>query len=213
MRLRQETNTKMLEVIRVAVETITNCDVVIRTRQKDFVQARSIFYRFARDNKQTLQAIGKFLERDHATVMHSLKNFEHEVKFDPDFRSKYNAVKDIIGNLDVKECENATETLLEAYELRNANLIEENAQLRDNIARLMTQDTIDKLLVGIPEDRIQYFIDNQLKSFVNIEQAIIRREADKRQADIEDKNEFKRLAMHEEGGKTTDGLKYYYASI
>lgn len=213
MRLRQETNTKMLEVIRVAVETITNCDVVIRTRQKDFVQARSIFYRFARDNKQTLQAIGKFLERDHATVMHSLKNFEHEVKFDPDFRSKYNAVKDIIGNLDVKECENATETLLEAYELRNANLIEENAQLRANVARLMTQDTIDKLLVGIPEDRIQYFIDNQLKSFVNIEQAIIRREADKRQADIEDKNEFKRLAMHEEGGKTTDGLKYYYASI
>ena len=213
MRLRQDTNTKMLEVIRVAVETITNCDVVIRTRQKDFVQARSIFYRFARDNKQTLQAIGKFLERDHATVMHSLKNFEHEVKFDPDFRSKYNAVKDIIGNLDVKECENATETLLEAYELRNANLIEENAQLRANVARLMTQDTIDKLLVGIPEDRIQYFIDNQLKSFVNIEQAIIRREADKRQADIEDKNEFKRLAMHEEGGKTTDGLKYYYASI
>ena len=213
MRLRQETNTKMLEVIRVAVETITNCDVVVRTRQKDFVQARSIFYRFARDNKQTLQAIGKFLERDHATVMHSLKNFEHEVKFDPDFRSKYNAVKDILGNLDVKECEDATETLLEAYELRNANLIEENAQLRANVARLMTQDTIDKLLVGIPEDRIQYFIDNQLKSFVNIEQAIIRRESDKRQADIKDKSEFKRLAMHEEGGKTTDGLKYYYASI
>ena len=184
MRLRQETNTKMLEVIRVAVETITNCDVVIRTRQKEYVQARSIFYRFARDNKQTLQAIGKFLERDHATVMHSLKNFEHEVKFDPDFRSKYNAVKDILGNLDVKECEDATETLLEAYELRNANLIEENAQLRTNISRLMTQDTIDKLLVGIPEDRIQYFIDNQLKSFVNIEQAIIRRDADKREADI-----------------------------
>jgi len=213
MRLRQETNTKMLEVIRVAVETITNCDVVIRTRQKEYVQARSIFYRFARDNKQTLQAIGKFLERDHATVMHSLKNFEHEVKFDPDFRSKYNAVKDILGNLDVKECEDATETLLEAYELRNANLIEENAQLRTNISRLMTQDTIDKLLVGIPEDRIQYFIDNQLKSFVNIEQAIIRREADKREADIKDKSEFKRLAMHEEGGKTTDGKKYYYASI
>jgi len=213
MRLRQETNTKMLEVIRVAVETVTNCDVVIRTRQKDFVQARSIFYRFARDNKQTLQVIGEFLERGHATVIHSLKNFEHEVKFDPDFRSKYNAVKDILGNLDVKECENATDTLLEAYELRNANLIEENAQLRTNVARLMTQDTIDKLLVGIPEDRIQYFIDNQLKSFVNIEQAIIRRDADKREADIKDKSEFKRLAMHEEGGKTTDGKKYYYASI
>ena len=110
MKIKQETNTKMLEVIRVAVETITNCDVVIRTRQKEYVQARSIFYKFARDNKQTLKAIGNFLQRDHATVMHSLKNFEHEFKYDPDFRARYNSVKDIVGNLDVKECEDATDT-------------------------------------------------------------------------------------------------------
>lgn len=213
MKIKQETNTKMLEVIRVAVETVTNCDVVIRTRQKEYVQARSIFYKFARDNKQTLKAIGNFLQRDHATVMHSLKNFEHEFKYDPDFRARYNAVKDIVGNLDVKECEDATDTLIEAYELRNTNLIEENSQLRTNIARLMTEDTIDKLLLGIPEDRIQYFIDNQLKSFVSIERAILKRDADKRQADIKEKQEFKRLAIHEEGGKTTDGKKHYYASI
>ena len=213
MKPKQETNTKMLEVIRKAVETVTNCDVVVRTRRKEFVQARSIFYKFARDNKQTLQAIGKFLERDHATVMHSLKNFEHEVKFDPDFRGNYNAVKSILGNLDIKECENATETLLEAYELRNTNLIEENSQLRANIARLMTEDTIDKLLVGLPENRIQYFIDNQLKSFVNIEKAILKRDENKRQADIKAKKEFKRLAMHEEGGMSTDSKIFNYARV
>ena len=61
MKPKQQTNTKMLEVIRKAVETVTNCDVVERTRQREYVQARMIFYKFARDNKQTLQAIGKFL--------------------------------------------------------------------------------------------------------------------------------------------------------
>ena len=213
MKPTQETNTKMLQVIRKAVETITNCDVADRTRQKEYVQARSIFYRFARDNKQTLQAIGKFLRRDHATVMHSLKKFEQDVEYDSLFRANYNAVKDILGNLDVKGCEDATETLLEAYEMRNTCLIKQNTELRAKLSRLTSDDAINELLTGIPENRIQYFIDNQLKSFVNIEKAILRRDEAQREADIKAKKEFKRLAMHEEGGMSTDGKIFRYASI
>ena len=213
MKPKQKTNTKMLEVIRKAVETITNCDVVERTRQREYVQARSIFYRFARDNKQTLQAIGKFLKRDHATVMHSLKKFEQDVEYDSVFRANYNAVKDVLGNLDVKGCEDATETLLEAYEMRNTYLIEQNAELRAKLSRLTSDDTINELLTGLPESRIQYFIDNQLKSFVNIEKAILKRDEAQREADLKAKREFKRLAMHEEGGLSTDGKIFRYASI
>ena len=213
MRPKQQTNTKMLEVIRKAVETITNCDVVERTRQREYVQARSIFYRFARDNKQTLQAIGKFLERDHATVMHSLKKFEQDVEYDSLFRANYNAVKDILGNLDVKGCEDATETLLEAYEMRNTYLIKQNTELRAKLSRLTSDDTINELLEGLPEDKIQYFIDNQLKSFVNIEKAILRRDEAQREADIKAKKEFKRLAMHEEGGLSTDSKIFNYARV
>ena len=213
MRPKQKTNTKMLEVIRKAVETVTNCDVVERTRQREYVQARSIFYRFARDNKQTLQAIGKFLKRDHATVMHSLKKFEQDVEYDSVFRANYNAVKDILGNLDVKGCEDATETLLEAYEMRNTYLIEQNAELRAKLSRLTSDDTINELLTGLPESRIQYFIDNQLKSFVNIEKAILKRDEAQREVDLKAKREFKRLAMHEEGGLSTDGKIFRYASI
>ena len=213
MKPKQKTNTKMLEVIRKAVETVTSCDVVERTRQREYVQARSIFYRFARDNKQTLQAIGHFLERDHATVMHSLKKFEQDVEYDSVFRANYNAVKDILGNLDVKGCEDATETLLEAYEMRNTYLIKQNTELRAKLSRLTSDDTINELLTGLPESRIQYFIDNQLKSFVNIEKALLKRDEAQREADLKAKREFKRLAMHEEGGLSTDGKIFSYASI
>jgi hypothetical protein len=194
MRPKQQTNTKMLDVIRKAVETITSCDVVERTRQREYVQARSICYRCARDNKQTLQAIGQFLKRDHATVMHSLKKFEQDVEYDSVFRANYNAVKDILGNLDVKGCEDATGTLLEAYEMRNTYLIEQNTELRAKLSRLTSDDTINELLTGLPEVRIQYFIDNQLKSFVNIEKAILKRDKAQREADLKAKREFKRLA-------------------
>ena len=213
MRPKQKTNTKMLRLIATAVETITNCDVVERTRQREYVQARSIFYRFARDNKQTLQAIGKFLKRDHATVMHSLKKFEQDVEYDSAFRANYNAVKDILGNLDVKGCEDATETLLEAYEMRNTYLIEQNTELRAKLSRLTSDDTINELLEGIPEDKIQYFIGNQLRSFVNIEKAILKRDKAQREVDIKAKKEFKRLAMHEEGGLSTDSKIFNYANV
>ena len=213
MKPKQKTDTKMLQVIREAVEAVTSCDVVIRTRQVEYVQARMIFYKFARENKQTLQAIGKFLKRDHATVMHSLKKFKQDVQYDSAFRAKYNAVRDILGNLDIRECENATETLLEAYEMRNANLIKQNAELRAKLSRLTSDDVIGQMLIGLPDNRIQYFIDNQLKSFVNIEKALLKRDADKREADLKAKREFKRLAMHEEGGRVDDGKKHYYVSI
>lgn len=202
-------NKKMLQVIREAVEAVTRCDVVTRTRQVEYVQARMIFIKIARDNKETLQAIGGFIGRNHATMIHSLKKFEQDVQYDSGFRAKYNSVRDILGNLDIKECENATETLLEAYEMRNANLIKQNAELRAKLSRLTEDDTINELLTGLPEERIQYFINNQLKSFVNIEKAILKRDEAKRQADIKSKKEFKRLAIHEEGGMTTDGKKVY----
>ncbi len=213
MKTKQKTDTKMLQVIREAVEAVTSCDVVLRTRQVEYVQARMIFYKLSRDNKQTLQAIGRFLNRNHATVMHSLKKFEQDVQYDSAFRTKYNAVKDILGNLDIKECENATETLLEAYEMRNANLIKQNAELRAKLSRLTSDDTINELLEGLPEDKIQYFIDNQLKSFVNIEKAILRRDEAQREADAKAKKEFKRLAMHEEGGLSTDSKIFNYARV
>ena len=213
MKPKQKTDTKMLRLIATAVETVTNCDVVERTRQREYVQARMIFYKFARDNKQTLQAIGKFLKRDHATVMHSLKKFEQDVQYDSAFRANYNSVKDILDSLDVKGCENATETLLEAYEMRNTCLIEQNTELRAKLSRLTEDDTINELLTGLPEERIQYFIDNQLKSFVNIEKAIMKRDKAQREADIKAKKEFKRLAMHEEGGLSTDGKIFSYASV
>ena len=213
MKPKQKTDTKMLRLIATAVETVTNCDVVERTRQREYVQARMIFYKFARDNKQTLQAIGKFLKRDHATVMHSLKKFEQDVQYDSAFRANYNSVKDILDSLDVKGCENATETLLEAYEMRNTCLIEQNTELRAKLSRLTSDDTINELLTGLPEERIQYFIDNQLKSFVNIEKAILKRDEAQREADLKAKKEFKRLAMHEEGGLSTDGKIFSYASV
>ena len=203
---------KMLETIREAVEAVTKCDVTNRTRQDEYVQARRIFFKIGRDNKQTFQALGSFLGRGHATVIHSLKKFEQDVQYDSYFRANYNAVKDILGSLELKECEDASETLLEAYEMRNANLVRENAELRAKLSRLTSDDVINEMLEGLPEDRIQYFIDNQLTSFVNIEKAILKRDEDKRQADIKAKKEFKRMAMYEEGGLSTDAKKYYYVS-
>ena len=52
MKPKQKTDTKMLQVIREAVEAVTSCDVVLRTRQVEYVQARMIFYKLFEKSRQ-----------------------------------------------------------------------------------------------------------------------------------------------------------------
>ena len=217
MKIKQDINTAMLDTIRGAVETVTGLDLFKKTRQVEYVQARSLFYKFARDNKQTLQNIGRYLKKDHASVMHSLRKYEQDVQYNKSFRALHNQVKEILGSLDIKSVKDATNTLLEAYELRNTILIRENMELRAELASYKNTDkSIDGMLNDVPEDRKQSFIDNQLKTFLLLERSKLETEAEREAQALKDrkeKEEYRRMAIFEEGGRVDDGKKHYYMSL
>ena len=54
----------MLKIIREAVETITGCDTNKVTRVREYVQARAMYYHFARKSGATLTAIGQSNGKD-----------------------------------------------------------------------------------------------------------------------------------------------------
>ena len=61
MRPRQLINTNTLDIIEQAVQTVTGCDIMLKTRVKGHVQARSIFCFHARSYGITLENIGSRL--------------------------------------------------------------------------------------------------------------------------------------------------------
>ena len=68
---------------------ITNDDILSATRVKHFVKARIFISYFLRSKGFSLKRIGELMKRDHSTIIHHIKTFEDEHKFDEKFRSDY----------------------------------------------------------------------------------------------------------------------------
>lgn len=73
-------------------------DIFRNTRKREYVDGRALFYFILREHfKYSLTRIGKLcgkygVAKDHATVLHSLRDFEIRLKYNPKFN-------DIIDNL------------------------------------------------------------------------------------------------------------------
>lgn len=69
----------------------TDIDIKYRTRTYDSVCARAVYYRLAYDTgRYTLKNISKSLNRNHATVIHGLKNvFPYMEKYNPRIYNSY----------------------------------------------------------------------------------------------------------------------------
>tara|TARA_R100000951_G_scaffold4218_3_gene5185 strand:+ start:348 stop:794 length:447 start_codon:yes stop_codon:yes gene_type:complete len=71
------------------------------SRKRSYVDARRIFYHILRNyHCLSFEKIGKICgKRNHATILHSLRDVEFLIKSDPDISSLYNRVSDRVLNL------------------------------------------------------------------------------------------------------------------
>ena len=86
-------NTKTIKSL---VEERTNINLLNPTRKRNAVYARAIYFKLCKQlTTLTLKEIGLTLGKDHATVLHSIKNiFEEIKKYDS---SHYSIYKDLHG--------------------------------------------------------------------------------------------------------------------
>jgi len=63
-----------------------------KTRKNNIVELRVIFSFISRSMGYVLSDIGKFLKKDHSTIIHSINNFKNWIEVDPCFRDKYNTI-------------------------------------------------------------------------------------------------------------------------
>ena len=66
-----------LEQIKNIVDKVVGFDITAKKRQIEYVDARRIFYKIARTKtKHSFASIGNCLNRDHATALHGIKQFD-----------------------------------------------------------------------------------------------------------------------------------------
>jgi len=123
------------EMIREFVEDYYGLVISVRTRKQETIKARFMYYKLVRSNtKLSLDAIGKSLGYDHASVMHGVKQMNSWIAIDRMLKNDYRVLQNKINNVnniaeDIEE--DTTALVLEYAKLKE--LVKELSFERDEI--------------------------------------------------------------------------------
>ena len=124
-----------LDKIKEIVEIETDADLKLKSRQREIVYARSIYYKLCKTHtRATLSSIGKSVKKDHATVLHGLRLFDDVItkyedaqdykrihsKLDRMFRNKSTSIERFVDPSNYYR-EKYKDALLELRKVRNEN--------------------------------------------------------------------------------------------
>lgn len=128
--------------IRTYIESCLNIDISKRTRKRNYVYARAVYFKLCREyTKLSLDDIGQTMDMDHASVVHSInKVFESVVIYDKFLEDLYNDYK--FSN------KNTNETIFDNYE----RLLKENITLRKEVKSIKEEGLFDRRFVDLYED-------------------------------------------------------------
>jgi hypothetical protein len=125
---------KKLEYYREVVEKAFNIKICNSTRKFDYVFARSCYYYLCRTyTPLSLQKISKTLNKNHATVMHGLKELPYILKHDERCNKLFN---DIVRQVDVNHYETQTSKSLDRLVRDHNYYMIKNAELENYVIKL-----------------------------------------------------------------------------
>lgn len=131
-----------LKQIRRLIEGEVGYSLDINTRRRDVVFARAVYYRVARDmfngeNRYSLSAIGKELGKDHATVLHALRNVVGQAMNDEYYAQLYSSVLNAVKK--IKATSPTVVDNIDVQDLRehNVRLAMENSELKRRLRSAM----------------------------------------------------------------------------
>ena len=194
----------MLKKIKNAVEKVTDLKIDKNTRQREYVMARCLYFHFARElTKKPYSEIGATTGHHHASVLHALKSFDVHYRFSSFFKQSYHELTEIL-----KPTKSAKPIVEEHISLDEAkekikSLIDTNIALALEIKELKNNlPDFDKYFDGIPKERIQFFINNQMSAFIKMERATIKKQQsyERENAKIRETKQTIKQANFEETG-------------
>jgi hypothetical protein len=83
---------KEIERLLRIVANELDIDPLKKTRQQKYVEARTIIMKILRSKGLGVRKIADTLGKNHASVLHHLKNFDFQLKYDKELSSKYETI-------------------------------------------------------------------------------------------------------------------------
>jgi len=118
------------------VNNYYNVDIRENSRQREIVMARAAFYWLARNTTRfSMKVISDAVGRDHASVIHSLKNINDWIRFDKVFNQRFESLKKLVFN-EINDYTISAESMVYKYNsllIENDILKNENKKLKNGV--------------------------------------------------------------------------------
>jgi len=157
--------------VTVGVDITSKCRV-----RETYVYGRAVFYTVAKElyPLTTLHQLGRYTNRDHASVLFALRKSKETYKSDPAYITIYNRVRDkvnqapteydlkhekIVSNMNVIAAKYITDVQNKLYDAKR-EIKELKAKMEHNI--------LWEYVCQIPEDKIEDFIQHRVIPYINM---------------------------------------------
>jgi hypothetical protein len=168
-----------IESIKEGVEDFFEIDLGSKKRDNRHFRARSLFYKlcFNLTFKPTYQAIGKAVNRNHATVIYSVKTFDMNMKFDRELNEMYQSLKSVFKDFQINEV-TLSDLLRNNLELRtkidNLEIDLENEKRKPPVVSEYHEiSLINDLMNKLDEDQ-RYLLSCKLEALYNLNKTKIK---------------------------------------
>ena len=148
--------TQITKELKKVIQEITGVDINEVSRKREIIEARAVYYKILKqiDKKKSLKSIGASVGKDHATVLHSLNNYDMFEQFNPTLKLFR---KQILQRLNYVKPEDILDVSKDEY-IQSLQI--DIMKLTDEIANL--QETITNL----QKPRNKYKIVNNIETLL-----------------------------------------------
>ena len=92
-----------MQELKEIINEVFLVDIDIKSSKRAVVDARKVYSKILRDSGYSYELIGETINKNHATIIHYVKNIEYLLSYDQILRDKYVACKNIFTVNSVKE--------------------------------------------------------------------------------------------------------------
>jgi hypothetical protein len=139
--------------LKKAIQEITGVDINEVTRKRETIEARAIYYKVLKqiDKKKSLKSIGASVGKDHATVLHSLKNYEMFEKFNPTLKLFRKQILQRLNYASPEIVDLSKDEYIQSLQLDVMKLTDEIVNLQETITNLQKPRNNYKIVNNIEE--------------------------------------------------------------
>ena len=149
-----------------------NIDITKKKKTNEYVFARTVYYKLSKELTRTsLNEIGRQVNKDHCSVLHNLKNFEHIVKI-PKFKKLYETFKEYPVQEDRVQYTQVI-NLNEQLRIELIDLKQKHRKILESIEekKKLEANKMEQLLTGLNEEQLD-LIYVRLEAMVKMTKSI-----------------------------------------